>query len=119
MYTPPCVPASKAVTPSPDAEIRDLCDGSRPATDSGRDDHELLANAETPGDLRPGRPDSGPCAVDRDHCFRLVGPASSPLTDEQEHLFALVRLGWYWKEPGVLARPWKKSVPSFMNPEGK
>jgi hypothetical protein len=60
-----------------------------------------------------------PCAERGHDCFRLVGAAAGPLTEEQDLLFRLVRLGWYWKEPGVLARPWKKSVRSFMNMEGQ
>ena len=119
MFTPPCVPAFKAVAPSPNAEIRDLRDGSRPATDSGGDDHQLPANGSSPGGLRPGRANPSPCAIDGHDCFRLVGDPADPLTEEQDLLMRLVRLGWYWKEPGLLARPWRKSVNSFMHLEGK
>jgi hypothetical protein len=49
----------------------------------------------------------------------LVGDPADPLTEEQDLLMRLVRLGWYWKEPGLLARPWRKSVNSFMHLEGK
>jgi len=118
MFTPPCVPAFKACTPSPNAEIRDLRDGSRTATHSGGDDHELRAHSETPGVVRSGRPNPDPCADDGHDCFRLVGESTGSLTEEQDALMRLVRLGWYWKEPGVLARPWKTRVRSFMNQEG-
>ena len=119
MFQPDCVPAFKAGAPGPNVPIHRLCDGSGPATHSGRDDHELLADSQTPQPMRSTGANPSPCAVDGHDCFRLVGAATEPLTKEQELLFELVRLGWWWKEPGVLARPWNKKVPSFMNPEGR
>jgi hypothetical protein len=117
--TTDCVPAFKACTQSPNAEIRYLFDGSRTATDSGRDDHQLPSNPAPSGGLRSRRSDSSPGPIHSDDCFRLVGNAPCPLTDEQKLVRALVQLGWYWKEPGVLARPWGNRVKSFMNQEGE
>ena len=115
----PGVPAFKACTQSPNVQIRDLRDDSRAATDSGRDDDKLRPHAEASASLRPIGTDPGPCSIDRNNCFRLVGKAAGALTEEQQHIAALVRLGWYWKEPGVLARPWDKRIKSFWNPEGE
>ena len=125
MHAQPCVPALDAHTQRPNAQIHHLCDGDRTAAHSVRDEHQLPALAQAPGDLRSERPDPLACAVNGHDCFRLVGePAGSlsktarSLISEEDAIKALVDHGWFWYEPGKLARPWNKRVKCFMNPEG-
>ena len=91
------------------------------------DGGQLLGSRKDQGSLRSGQPDPDDGAGSGHIGFRVDG-STAPLTrspydpwHSEEYLIAcLVRThGWYWREPRVLAGPWRRPrVHCFMQPEG-
>lgn len=70
------------------------------------------------GDSNAAVGDDGSVCLDG-YTAPLTRSPYDPWHSEQYLLGCLVKLhGWYWREPRVLAGPWRKKVPCFMNPEG-
>jgi hypothetical protein len=134
-----CVPASTADSycsrPSLIARIRDCEDPTSGGNDCSRvsdgdcggDDSELLGSSPNTPSLRSRGANPGTCSGSDGDGVCLDG-YTAPVTrspgdpwHSQEYLLkCLIRHhGWWWKEAGVLARPWhRQRVHCFEHPEG-
>ena len=128
-----CVPVSTADTPCPVEAVSGVPDSCDPRPDAtpergGPSDDRVLGSEAPQQGVRAEHQGSGSGAVDSDGGVRMAGytpPVTASPYDawhsEEYLLGCLVKChGWYWREPRVLAGPWRRPrVRSFLFPEGE